>query len=198
MRELVFLLEESSARAMLESLLPRILHPEIQPRLIPFEGKQDLERQMLRRMRGYLNPQARFIVLRDQDSAPDCRVVKAKLLASCDQAGKASHSVVRIACRELESFYLADLHAVEQALAIPDLRRHQARAKYRLPDTLENPSKELAALTRGQYQKESGSRAIGRYLDPDNQRSPSFKHLIRSIHRLQDDLLSKPSDLGNS
>ena len=127
-----------------------------------------------------------------------CRAVKVKLLANCGQAGKASHSVVRIACRELESFYPADLRAVGQTLAIPDLHRHQARAKYRLPDAIENPSKELAALTRGQHQKESGSRAIGRYLDLDNQRSPSFKHLIRSIYRLQDALLSKPSDLGHS
>ena len=42
MKELVFLLEEASAKAMLESLLPRILHPDIHTRLIPFEGKQDL------------------------------------------------------------------------------------------------------------------------------------------------------------
>lgn len=44
MRELVFLLEEASAKAMLESLLPRILHEETRFRCIPFEGKQDLEK----------------------------------------------------------------------------------------------------------------------------------------------------------
>ena len=38
MKELVFLLEEESAKAMLESLLPRILHPDIRARFIPFEG----------------------------------------------------------------------------------------------------------------------------------------------------------------
>lgn len=198
MRELVFLLEETSARAMLESLLPRILHPDIRPRIIPFEGKQDLERQMLKKLRGYLNPQARFIVLRDQDSAPDCRAIKAKLLASCQQAGKASQSIVRIACRELESFYLADLQAVERALAMPSISRHQERAKYRNPDSLENPSKELASLTQGQYQKGSGSRAIGKHLCLDNQRSASFKHLIRGIQKLQEELLGMPSDQGHA
>lgn len=71
MKELVFLLEEASAGAMLESLLPRILQPGIRHRLIVFEGKQDLEKQLYRRLRAYLNPQARFIVLRDQDCAPD-------------------------------------------------------------------------------------------------------------------------------
>ena len=85
MKELVFLLEEASARALLESLLPRFLNPSIQPRLIIFEGKQDLEKQMTRRIRHYANPQTRFIVLRDQDSAPDCRDVKARLLKRCQE-----------------------------------------------------------------------------------------------------------------
>lgn len=76
MRELVFLLEEHSARAMLESLLPRILSNDIQYRLIAFEGKQDLEKQLERRIRGYQNSLARFVILRDLDSHPDCRAVK--------------------------------------------------------------------------------------------------------------------------
>lgn len=39
MRELVFLLEEPSAKAMLESLLPRMLKEDTRFRCIPFEGK---------------------------------------------------------------------------------------------------------------------------------------------------------------
>ena len=97
MMELVFLLEEESAKAMLESLLPRLLHPDIWPRFIPFEGKQDMERQMLKRLRGYVNPQARFIVLRDQDSAPDCVALKAQLTERCRQAGRHDKTLVRIA-----------------------------------------------------------------------------------------------------
>lgn len=38
-KELVFLVEEESARALLDTLLPRLLDPSIQPRVIPFEGK---------------------------------------------------------------------------------------------------------------------------------------------------------------
>ena len=79
MKELVFLLEEISAKAMLESLLPRILHTDIHHRFIPFEGKQDMEKQLCKRLRGYLNPQTRFIVLRDLDSEPDCKKLKEKL-----------------------------------------------------------------------------------------------------------------------
>ncbi len=190
MKELVFLLEEASAEAMLQSLLPRILHPDIQPRLIPFEGKQDLERQMCHRLRGYLNPQTRFIVLRDQDSSPDCKDVKAKLTNRCQQTGQAGKTLVRIACRELESFYLADLKAVAQALSMEKLSTHQSKAKFRRPDAIVNPSKELIALTKGEYQKVSGSRAIGKFLDPTNNRSPSFYNLIQGILRMQEELLS--------
>lgn len=193
MRELVFLLEEESAKAMLEGLLPRILHADIRLRYIPFEGKQDLERQMVRRLRGYVNPQARFIVLRDQDSAPDCMALKARLVERCEQAGQAAKSVVRVACRELESFYLADLRAVEQALGVKKLARHQGSAKFRCPDRLGSPSKELETLTGGSYQKVSGSRAIGRFLDPNNERSPSFKNFIKSVRGFEAELLALPN-----
>jgi len=192
MKELVFLLEEASAKAMLESLLPRILNPEIKARLIPFEGKQDLEKQMTKRMRGYVNPQARFIVLRDQDSAPDCADVKAKLAERCLQAGQAAKSLVRIACKELETFYLADLNAVEQGLALKKLATQQGSAKFRDPDRLGSPSKELTALTKGAYQKVSGSRAISGHLDPANTRSSSFKNLVAGIRRMESELLALP------
>ena len=186
------MLEGASEQAMLLGLLPRILDSRIQSRLIPFEGKQDLERQMIKRMRGYVNRHARFIVLRDQDSAPDCKVVKAKLLGLCAQAGRQTVSLVRIACRELESFYLADLLAVEIALGLTDLVRHQNRARFRVSDRVESPSQELTKLTRGAYQKVSGSRQLGPHLDLSNQRSASFRNLIAGIRRFEQELLELP------
>ncbi len=192
MKELVFLLEEASAKAMLDSLLPRLLDPSIVARTIVFEGKQDLERQLTQRLRGYLNPQARFLVLRDQDSEPDCITVKRGLTTRCQAAGKQAVSLVRIACRELETIYLADLQAVENALGEAGIARQQQRAKFRQPDRLESPSAELRSLTRDRYQKVGGSRRIGRHLDLANQRSPSFKNLIGGIHRLQAELLALP------
>ena len=190
MKELVFLLEEESAKAMQESLFPRILNPKIQPRFIPIEGKQDLERQMTKRLRGYINQQARFIVLRDQDSAPDCFTLKKKLAEHCQNAGKAEKTLVRIACRELETFYLADLAAVEQALKINGLTQRQGSAKFRNPDRLGSPSKELETLTRGNYQKVIGSREIGNFLNAANERSPSFKNLVNGIRKLEEELLN--------
>ena len=190
MKELVFLLEEASAKAMLESLLPRILNSDIKTRFIAFEGKQDLEKQLARRMRGYVNPLARFIVLRDQDNAPDCKAVKTKLAGYCQLAGQTAKSLVRIACRELEAFYLADLRAVEQGLKLQNLENQQHLGKFRDPDRLGSPSRELTLLTKGIYQKVSGSRAIGAFLDPANTRSPSFNNLILGIQRMECQLLS--------
>jgi len=189
MKELVFLLEEESAKVMLESLLPRILDAGIKPRLLAFEGKQDLEKQMVKRMKGYLNPHARFIVMRDQDATPDCRVVKEALLARCAEAGRQGVALVRIACHELESFYLADLAAVETGLGIKGLAKHQNTAKLRNPDALQNPSKELLVLTKQRYQKVSGSRVIGKHLDVGNERSSGFKNLIAGIRRMEQELL---------
>lgn len=192
MKELVFLLEEPSAQALLSTLLPRFLAPAITPRFIPFQGKQDLDKQLERKLRGYLNPQARFLVLRDQDSA-DCYALKAALLAKCASAGRAATTVVRIACRELETFYLADLAAVEQALTLRNLRDQQPSAKFRAPDYLGSPSHELRKLTLGRYQKVSHSRRLGACLDLTNTRSGSFQQLLAGIRRLEQELLALPA-----
>ncbi len=188
MKELVFLLEEASANAVLESLLPRLLAPEISFRLIPFEGKQDLEKQLARKIRGYQNPQARFIVLRDQDNHPDCTRLKDGLIQLCKDSGKESYCLVRIACTELETYYLADLAAVEAALELKGLAKQQGNKKFRSPDRLGNPSKELRALTQSSYEKVRGSRAIGRHLQLDNERSPSFRNLVAGIQRMAQQL----------
>jgi len=192
-RELVFLLEEASAKALLETLLPRFLDPSITPRFIPFEGKQDLEKRMVGKLRGYINPEARFVVMRDQDSAPDCRLIKNRLLAKCEEAGKAQVALVRIACRALETFYLADLAAVEEALELRGLSQQQANAKFRAPDYLEAPDHELGRLTGQAYQKVRDSRLLGPLLDLTNERSVSFKHLLSGIRRLETELLALPA-----
>lgn len=189
MNELVFMLEEPSARAMLEGLLPKVLPIEIVPRYVVFEGKQDLEKQLVRKIRGYRNPEARFIVMRDQDANPDCKAVKTKLTELCRQAGRPT-ALVRIACHELESFYLGDLAAVERGLEISGLVRHQPNKLFREPDRLGSPSKELKTVTKGLYQKVSGSRDIGPHLDINNNRSASFHHLVAGIRRIAGEMVA--------
>jgi len=189
MKELVFLVEGEAERCFLDAFLPRVLPDGVGHRVIPFQGKQDMEKRMAMRIRGYLNPQARFIVMRDQDSHADCVALKRSLQERCVGTRREAHCLVRIACKELETFYLADLAAVSQALDMPGLDRHQQQRKYRDPDHLGSPSRELRALTQNRYEKRDGSTRIGRYLAPDNARSPSFRHFVAGIRRLSAELL---------
>lgn len=188
MKELVFLVEGEAEKSLLDVLLPRLLPAEIGHRVIPFEGKQDMEKRMGMRIRGYQNSLARFIVLRDQDSHNDCVALKQGLLARCQGTGREAHCLVRIACTELETFYLADLAAVAQALDIPSLAKRQLSRKFRYPDHLGSPSRELRTLTGNRYEKRAGSRAIGQHLSLDNTRSPSFRNFVEGVRRLTAEL----------
>jgi hypothetical protein len=186
MNELVFFLEEESAKALLQILLPRLLPAgrAIQTRFVVFEGKGDLTRQLERKLRGYQNPKARFIVLRDQDT-DDCAKIKRELIRLSARAGK-PRTAVTIACREIEAFYLGDLLAVETGLNIPHIARQQHRARFRNPDSVETPARVLETLTRHRYHKVSGSRAIAPHLNIDAPRSASFRYLIHAIQSALD------------
>lgn len=181
MSEIVFFLEERSAQAMLEGLLPKLIPNSIRCRFIVFEGKQDLERQLVKKLRGYRVPQARFVVLRDKDSE-DCGKVKTRLAEMCAEALR-PESLVRIACHELESWYLGDLGAVEAGLRLPGLARHQHKVPFVQPDDMGSPSRRLQSIAPS-YQKVGGSRAIGPHLDPDNNRSHSFGVFVAGIRKL--------------
>lgn len=117
--------------------------------------------------------------MRDQDSG-DCREIKQILLDKC-KAAHQPEAVVRIACHELESFYIGDLNAVEKGLDLRGLAKLQNKRKFRDPDYLVNPFNELKDLTKNCYQKVSGSRAIGRHLNLRNNRSHSFNVLVKAI-----------------
>jgi Domain of unknown function (DUF4276) len=180
MRELVFCLEEPSAKRFLEGVVDRMNVQKIPVRYIVFEGKQDLEAQLERRLRGYRNVAASFIVMRDQDGEPNCQLIKDNITQICARAGRAD-AIVRIACRELEAFYWGDLQAVEEALCIRNLVRYSRTARYRNSDDIPQPARELQKITKGGYQKMSGSEQIGRRISFNNCTSRSFQALRMSI-----------------
>ena len=179
--KLVFFLEEPSAREMLQAL-HSMLAPDSHWQFIVFEGKQDLEKNLPRKLKAWLpDAETCFIVMRDQDSG-DCKVIKDRLYNLCPQAVK-SKTLIRIACHELESFYLGDLAAVEQAFPGSKVNRQQNAKKFRAPDNLANAAEELKKLIPN-YQKVSGSRKISRHLSMHNNKSHSFNVLIEGISRL--------------
>lgn len=184
MRTLVCLLEEPSAKAMLENILPRILPDEIIVKYKVFEGKQDLEKHIENKLKFWLAPNSIFLVMRDQDSG-NCKEIKENLIQKVKASGKHNRTIIRIACRELESFYLGDLKAVEKGLEIKNLGLKQVDSKYRTPDKHHNAFEILEALTHKKYQKISGSRAIGFHLNLGGlNKSVSFNVLIDGIKKL--------------
>lgn len=181
MKTLVFLLEERSAEELLKVILPRILPHGIEQVFITFEGKQDLERNVERKIRGWRLPESYFIVMRDQDSG-DCYSVKSHISEMCINAGR-SDCLVRIACHELENFYLGDLEAVAKAYSISPVS--QNKKKFRKPDELTNAAEEMRKLTDMKYQKIDGARRIAQFLRLDGSNvSTSFNMLIDGIRRI--------------
>ena len=181
MRQLVFLLEEPSARDALQAWVPRWLPADVRPHFIVFQGKQDLEKRMVLRMRHWLLPDSRFLVMRDQDSG-NCKQVKAALVERCRTAGH-PNAVVRVACRELESFFIGDWEAVAQAFGRPALARLARSATFREPDAIGSPKQELARRLGG-YQPCDGARRIAPLVDPAGNRSPSFRALRSAVMAL--------------
>ncbi len=181
MSQLVIFLEERSAKYLLDEFLPRILPEGVAHRCIPFEGKQDLDKNIERRIRGWIAPSTVFMILRDQDHS-DCVTLKQSLYTKAEGAGRPD-TIVRIACRELESWHFGDLQAVEAALNAQRLQQYASKAKYRYPDRIVSPSSELAKITQGNYQKTSGSRAIGKHLVPVRNTSHSFQVFLKGIEK---------------
>lgn len=180
MREFVFLLEEPSAQELLKVIVPQIIGDTYPTRYIVFDGKQDLEKRLTFKLKHYCNPAAVFVVVRDQDSG-DCIKIKTELQKKCEESGK-HHFLIRIPCHELETFYLADLSAVEKAFGV-FVTKLQNRKKYRNPDTLSNAKEELQKLCPA-YTEVAGSKKIAPFMSVSNTRSISFFHLVNGIKKI--------------
>jgi hypothetical protein len=188
MKTVAFFLEKPSSRIFLEELIKanfKINPAEVNIRYSVYEGKQDLEKNLEKRIRGWNVPDTTFIVLRDQDSEV-CEDIKRRLVERCKTTGK-PETIIRIACHELESFFLGDLAALERALNIANISRQQNTRKYRKPDNLEKPSHEISILLsqrskrKKSYLKIEGARKITPLLDPARNTSHSFGVLYQSL-----------------
>ena len=187
-KHLVFFLEGQAEKQMLKGLLQKLLLKSgIQAYYIVFRGKNDLKKQLKKRLRKWQESNCAFMILLDQDNE-DCRQLKNQLINECLSAGTLEKSTIRIVCHELESWYFGDLPATAKALNIPKLSKYANKAKYRIPDQIQNPAKELEKITKGKYQKISGSRAIGKELSLNENRSHSFRIFIKAIRKIAPDI----------
>lgn len=185
MKRVVFLLEEYSAKVLLERLLPR-LFPDLPFLCIPHEGKTDLEKSVPRKLRAWREPGVQFVVLRDNDGG-DCHELKQKLVALCHD-GRRQDTLVRIACQEIESWYLGEPAALAEAFDDPQLCAIGSRARFREADSVIRPSVEVEMLVPG-FQKVSGARVMALYLSTERNRSRSFHVFVNGVTRLAEAMM---------
>ncbi|BAU26181.1 uncharacterized protein DUF4276 [Aneurinibacillus soli] len=183
MKHLMFLLEEPSTKKFLDEWLPKWLPEDIVFTTVPHEGKHDLQKSIPRKIRAMKNiPDIKFIIIHDQDSA-DCIELKKQLQVLCREAG-CEDVLIRIACHELESWFLGDLLAVERAFNENGLfEKHGQKSKFREPDKLNNAAQELKKIIPS-YQKVNGARKIAAYISIERNRSLSFRRLYEGINRM--------------
>lgn len=180
MIHLVFMLEEPSAKCLLDELLPSLLPEGVSFQCIPHEGKQDLEKSIPIKLRCWNIPNNYFVILRDKDQGDKEQIIT-HLKELCDIANRPD-TLVRVAVHELESWFLGDLAAVAMAYKQEDLKRRQNSAKYRDPDSLANAQEELKKLVKG-YQKMSGARKIAPYINTtlNYNKSASFNEFLSGV-----------------
>jgi hypothetical protein len=171
---IVFLTEEESMKVTLERLISTKWPTAVQGVewiVLCFQGKSDLEKNVLTKMQQWNYGDPHFIVLR----------VKERLRQKADGAGKPFS--VRIVCNELESWFLGELNAVEAAFPASRATLLKNTAKYRNPDLLTNASDELHKLVDISG-KVSRAKAIAEHFKPDDCVSHSFSELRMKVLEL--------------
>ena len=176
---------------LLNVLLHR-LFPGLAFRCIEHEGKQDLEKSVVRKLRAWREPGVQFVVMRDQDAA-DCHAVKARLQDLCKRGGHPD-ALVRLVCRELEAWYLGDVESLVGAFpgSAERLRKELRKSRFRNPDRVVGPAKVLENLIP-EFSKRPGARTMAEKLTREN-RSQSYRVFLEGVERLhrQDGMEANP------
>jgi hypothetical protein len=180
MKHIVFLVEEPSMKTFLNALLPRLIPKDITYDILAHEGITDLERSIPRKLRAYYIPgyELCFIILRDQHGG-DCREIKRNLQQLCMAAPSV---IIRIVCRELESWYLGDLQALEKAFDCRNLAQKQLTRKYREPDNLTNAADLMRQLVPGFVK--SHAEKIAACMELEQNCSKSFGVFLATLNRI--------------
>lgn len=183
---LEILTEEISMELFLRELLPKILPAGYKLDencfIRPHEGKSHLLKSLTKKMKAYPRYPypVKVLIVQDQDSN-DCVELKKKLLDYCSLSPEIP-SLVRIACKELENWYLGDLSAIEQVYPDSKATKFLEKAKFRNPDKLTG-SQELKALS-STFTKMQAAREIPQKMDIKSNKSPSFNQFVTGIQKL--------------
>lgn len=196
------LVEEPSAEAALQILMPKMIGSDPTFKIHPHSGKQSLFAKLSGRLQGYagwLPDDWRLVVLVDRD-ADDCAALKqqlegaaagARLLTrSTAKAAERIQVVNRIAIEELEAWFFGDPAAI--TAAFPRVSSHLGkRAKYKDPDAIKGGTWEALerVLQKAGYYKAGlakieAARRIALHMDPERNVSHSFQVFCDSLRAL--------------
>lgn len=199
-----FLVEEPSAKAALEHLLPRLLPAGCTYRVRAFEGWQDLLGDLKAVLQGYHRrivregeADLRVVVLLDGDGI--CARCKASLEEKAAEVGlltKTSagpgqpfHVLNRVAVQELEAWWLGDRDAI--MAAYPDVKPHHFKGQDRNSDQPLKPNDALwSVLKQGRYflsgkRKTQWATDISQQIDPARSDSASFRYFCKGLAALR-------------
>lgn len=164
-------------KALLDGLLPR-LFPSLRFLCVPHEGRDDLEKSIRRKLQAWREPGVRFAIVRDNDRG-DCLARKRRLRELCGATGR-DDTLVRIACQELEAWYLGEPDALADAFRQESLRGIQRKARFRDSDAVPHPARAVARLVP-EFQKVSGARRMAQHLSLERNRSTSFHAFMNGV-----------------
>ncbi len=191
------LVEEPSAEAALQSLLPRMLG-KLTFAVYPHACKDELLQRLPERLRGYaawLPDDWRIVIIVDRDD-DDCAALKRRLEQMALVAGLSTRAnrhgarvqvVNRLAIEEFEAWFFGDWEAVRAAYPKVDGNIPQ-QAKYRSADAIQGGTWEAfeRVLKKAGYfqtglRKIEAARAVATHMDPERNTSPSFRALRSAL-----------------
>ncbi|MDR0894921.1 MAG: DUF4276 family protein [Prevotellaceae bacterium] len=186
MARLEILVEEPSMALFLHSVLPGLL-PENWTLgenvfVRKHQGKSDLRKSVPHKLQAFSHwhEPIGVLIMQDQDSN-DCKLLKKEWLTICNQY-PATLSLIRIVCRELESWYLGDMDAVQQAFPAFKVAAHKNKAKFRNPESC-NAKDELRKIVPV-YQEMDAARRIAPYIDIEHNTSMSFRQFRIGLQKM--------------
>ena len=189
MSTLFILTEELSIKNIFDIVLPQILPQDIRFRILVHQGKNDLEHALMKKIASLSKIEgSKILITMDQDNN-DCKQLKQKLENLIKEKCICNYKI-RIVCKELESWLLGDLSAIEKAFPRFKRELYAEKAQIRDVDKIrEKPTDFLLRIIpdfkdREKLPKLEFSKKIAPFMDIKKNNSKSFNHTISAIKQL--------------